>query len=123
MSKKGFTLVEVLAVIILLGLIAVIIIPNYNKSIEKSKKQSFEQSLNGLVRSIENYVANNPNASNYTAGYTNLSAIDISADNLNQIQSGQFVISDGVVILKNVYNGKYCGNGSKGSFYIINGAC
>lgn len=123
MSKKGFTLVEVLAVIILLGLIAVIIIPNYNKSVEKSKKQSFEQSLNGLVRSIENYVANNSNASNYTAGYTNINAIDISADNLNQIQSGQFVISNGVVILKNVYNGKYCGNGSKGSFYIIKGTC
>ena len=123
MSKKGFTLVEVLAVIILLGLIAVIIIPNYNKSVEKSKKQSFEQSLNGLVRSIENYVANNSNASNYTAEYINISAIDISADNLNQIQSGQFVISNGVVILKNVYNGKYCGNGSKGSFYIIKGSC
>ncbi len=123
MSKKGFTLVEVLAVIILLGLIAVIIIPNYNKSVEKSKKESFEQSLNGLVRSIENYVANNANASNYTAGYTNISALDISANNLNQIQSGQFVISNGVVILKNVYNGKYCGNGSKGSFYIIKGTC
>ena len=54
MNKKGFTLVEVLAVIILLGLIAAILIPNYNKTIEKSKKNSFKESLNGLVRTIEN---------------------------------------------------------------------
>ena len=78
---------EVLAVIILLGLIAAIIIPNYNKSIENSKKKAFEESLNGLVRSIENYVANNSNASNYTSTYTNISSVDLEADNLNQIKA------------------------------------
>ncbi len=123
MKNKGFTLVEVLAVIILLGLIAAIIIPNYNKSIENSKKKAFEESLNGLVRTIENYVANNSNGSSYTTVYTNINSIDLQADNLNQIESGQFIITNGTIILRNVYNGRYCGNGSKNSFTIVKGTC
>jgi len=123
MKNKGFTLVEVLAVIILLGLIAAIIIPNYNKSIENSKKKAFEESLNGLVRTIENYVANNSNGSNYTSTYTSISSVDLQADNLNQIKSGEFIISNGTIVLRNVYNGRYCGNGSKSNFVIVKGTC
>jgi len=123
MKNKGFTLVEVLAVIILLGLIAAIIIPNYNKSIENSKKKAFEESLDGLVRTVENYVANNSNAADYASTYTNISSVDLQADNLNQIKSGEFIITNGTVILRNVYNGRYCGNGSKNDFTIVKGAC
>jgi len=123
MKNKGFTLVEVLAVIILLGLIAAIIIPNYNKSIENSKKKAFQESLNGLVRTIENYIANNSNGSDYTSVYTNISSIDLQADNLNQIKSGEFIISNGTIVLRNVYNGRYCGNGSKNNFTIVKGTC
>lgn len=123
MNKKGFTLVEILAVIILLGIIAVIIIPNYNKSIENSKKKAFEQSLSGLVRTIENYVANTSSFSSYTSTYTDIKSLELEADNLNQIVSGQFIITNSVIILRNVYNGRYCGNGSKGSFTIIKGTC
>ncbi len=123
MKNKGFTLVEVLAVIILLGLIASIIIPNYNKSIENSKKKAFEESLNGLVRTIENYVANNASGSNFTSTYTSIKSIDLQADNLNQIESGQFIITDSTIILRDVYNGRYCGNGSKGNFVIYKGTC
>lgn len=123
MKNKGFTLVEVLAVIILLGLIAAIIIPNYNKSIENSKKKAFEESLNGLVRTIENYIANNSNSSNYTSTYTSISSVDLQADNLNQIKSGEFIISNGTIVLRNVYNGRYCGNGSKSNFAIVKGTC
>lgn len=122
-NKKGFTLVEVLAVIILLGVIAAIIIPNYNKSVENSKKKAFEESLNGLVRTIENYIANTPNTTVYTTTYTDVSAVDLQADNLNQIKSGQFIITNDIIVLRNVYNGRYCGNGSKNNFTIVKGTC
>ena len=125
MNKKGFTLVEVLAVIILLGLIAAILIPNYNKTIEKSKKNSFKESLNGLVRTIENYVANNPNEIvQYKQEYTNIFSIELDADNINQLESGYFIIDDNnQVELLNVYNGRYCGSGKKNEFTIIKGEC
>lgn len=125
MNKKGFTLVEVIAVIVLLGLIAVILIPNYNKTLENSRKNSFKESLNGLVRTIENYVANNPNdVVRMKREYTNISAVDLEADNLNQLESGYFMIdSNNHVVLYNIYNGRYCGNGQKGSYTITKGEC
>ena len=42
-NKKGFTLVELLGVIILLGVIATIIAPNILKTQKKSEKELFEE--------------------------------------------------------------------------------
>ena len=41
MRKKGFTLVELLAAIVLLGIIIAIAVPKYNKYIAKSKINTF----------------------------------------------------------------------------------
>ncbi len=48
MKKKGFTLTELLGVIIILGLIALIIFPNVNKSIRNSKKKLYDRQV-GLI--------------------------------------------------------------------------
>ncbi|MDD2392349.1 MAG: prepilin-type N-terminal cleavage/methylation domain-containing protein, partial [Bacilli bacterium] len=40
MNKKGFTLIEALAVIIILALISVIAIPSVTRLIENTKRQS-----------------------------------------------------------------------------------
>ena len=45
MRKKGFTLVELLAAIVLLGIIIAIAVPKYNKYIAKSKKNTFRETL------------------------------------------------------------------------------
>ena len=60
-KKKGFTLVEVLAVVIVLGVISVIIYPVLNGILEDNRKKAFEQSLNGIARSAEMYKAANNN--------------------------------------------------------------
>ncbi len=48
MKKNGFTLTELLGVIIILGLIALIIFPNVNKSIKNSKKKLYDRQV-GLI--------------------------------------------------------------------------
>lgn len=51
-NKKGFTLIEVLAIIILLGIIIVIIAPKVVNTIRDSKKKSYEASVNNIVKSL-----------------------------------------------------------------------
>ena len=58
MKKKGFTLVELLAVIVILAIIALIAIPLIGNVIEKAKIGALEASVNGLVESANMYYAN-----------------------------------------------------------------
>lgn len=51
-NKKGFTLVEVLAVIVVLGLISVIIVPKVINTVNDSEKKSYEASVNNLVKAL-----------------------------------------------------------------------
>lgn len=56
MKKRGFTLVELLAVIVVLAVIALIATPIVNNSIEKSKKGTAIESANNLISSAEYYI-------------------------------------------------------------------
>ena len=52
MNKKAFTLVELLAVIIVIGLISIITIPKINNSLDNSKKKIAEASALSYTKSI-----------------------------------------------------------------------
>jgi len=58
MKKKGFTLVELLATIVILSVIALIATPIVLNVIEKSKKSSLVASANGLIESANMYYSN-----------------------------------------------------------------
>lgn len=58
MNKKAFTLVELLAVIIIIGVISVITIPKIQQTLEKTKKDIVKTSANGYIRTIEEYLLN-----------------------------------------------------------------
>ena len=66
MNKKGFTLIELIAVIILLSLILVIAVPNLIDTYRQSKLKSEEMFLKQLTKSIESYVS--LEASSFTYG-------------------------------------------------------
>ena len=53
--KKGFTLVELLAVITILGLLALLIVPKVQKTIKDSKKNIYESSAYALSREADNF--------------------------------------------------------------------
>ena len=52
MNKKGFTLTEVLGIIVVLGLLAVIIGPKIINTIKNSKEKSYNVSVNNLVKAL-----------------------------------------------------------------------
>lgn len=55
MKKNAFTLIELLGVIILIGLLAVLIIPKVNKTIKDARTNTNEVSANALSRTATNY--------------------------------------------------------------------
>ena len=53
--KKGFTLVELLAVITILGIIALIIVPTAENSNKKIKQKAYEEQKEALLISLQDY--------------------------------------------------------------------
>jgi len=54
-ANKAFTLVELLAVIVILGIIAFLIFPNVNKTIEESKEKSYSRQVAILEQAAQKY--------------------------------------------------------------------
>lgn len=58
-NKKGFTLVELLTIIIILGILMTVAIPSVTTLIEKSKRENKESQRNTLQMAAESYLQNN----------------------------------------------------------------
>lgn len=117
--KKGFTLVELMAVIIILGIIALILVPKIGDIIEDSTIGSDEKAATMYVKNIENELAakkaNKENV-NYNGSYTlkqvkriikpdsRITDASIVFED-NEIVSAVFCVEDRVII--------YDGNNSK----------
>ena len=59
MNKKGFTLVELLAVIVILGLLMAIAIPSVTKYITQSRKKTLISSIDSYVTAVTTAVNDN----------------------------------------------------------------
>ena len=56
MNKKGFTLVELVATIVILGVILTIAVPSYNSYIEKSKESKCNADKRAILDAAKTYV-------------------------------------------------------------------
>lgn len=124
-KRNGFSLVELLAVIILLGIISLIIVPSALKTLENSKKEAFENSVVGLITSATNYVGE----SDFVEWPSGLTISYIKTNNLFEVKnienftSGTLYNSYGTITVQNVTDGNYCANGKKNSLTITKGNC
>ena len=59
--KKGFTLIELICVITILGLIALIAIPTVNTMISSSKDKAYNEQIKLIEKTAKNYMARNYN--------------------------------------------------------------
>ena len=77
-NKKGFTLLEILIVLVILGVIAGLAIPAYQGSVEKSRSQEALQTLGAIRESLLRYFALNNTYANasYCPVAANQNALD-----------------------------------------------
>lgn len=57
LNKKGFTLIELLAVIVVLAIIMVIATQQVNRTISKSRSNSFIESYQMVVKQVKTFIA------------------------------------------------------------------
>jgi len=60
-TKRAFTLMEIIFVIIIIGIIATIAVPNLGNLTNKAKANTIKSDINTIITSIQNYVALNGN--------------------------------------------------------------
>lgn len=72
MNKKGFTLVELLAVIVIIGLLSTIAILSMSRVLEGARKDTYVANANAAISAARNdYMINNPSKWSWTLAEVN----------------------------------------------------
>ena len=75
-NKKGFTLIEMLAVILLIGVISLILIPSVVVIINKNKQKTCISTKESIISATKMYVAENK-YTKISCGENNISVTDL----------------------------------------------
>lgn len=57
MNKKGFSLIELLAVVVILGLISIIALGSYNRQLKKTREESFKMAEKTFINDVKDAYA------------------------------------------------------------------
>lgn len=114
-QKKGFTLVELLTIICVIGLILGIAIPSANKILRNAKESKFIADSRTILSSVESYITEN----NYKIPDEGIALEDLDLD-LKSLNGYTGVVKyDGNnVYLDSITNNELCGAGNKTNFEV-----
>lgn len=122
MNKKGFTLIEILAVITILAILGLVTIPIISNSIEKSKKKAYRETINSIIESTKIYRANNDYEA-VTNELIDVTGALIEYEHKDQILSGYIKYENGIYTITDIKNEHFCAIGTSESFEIYEGEC
>ncbi len=78
-AKSGFTLVEILIVVVILGILAAIVIPQFSSASSEAKLASLKSNLQLIRAQIQLYKFKNDDASPTVSGFTNQMTTDANS--------------------------------------------
>ena len=111
MKKEGFTLVELLAVITLIGVLGLITVPIINNTIKNSRKKAFNETLNAIVDSAKIYNAE----TDYLEITENISisVLDpkLKYENKGEILDGNMYYRYGTYYFESINSKYFCASG------------
>ena len=121
MKKNGFTLIEVAAVVLLLGLLSVFIVPKVSKLIANNKDKICKSAVISITDAAKNYTYKHTNEVNIQIannGYVNITLLMLQEEGLldneiiNPHTNESFSSNNVVKITKdgNIYNYQYMGD-------------
>ena len=117
-KNKGFTLIELISVIILMGVIALITVPIIKDTIESAREKNFKNSALGLIEAANEYYLN----SKLTGDY--FEEIEFKVNNGKMVSgdkelsfNGKVPVGDSYVKIKS--NGDVAINITDGEFYAV----
>jgi len=93
-NEKGLTLIELLAVIVILGIIAAIAIPSISGIIQKSKEDAVKADAITILNAAKNYVAGNDMAEGGTIEEADLESY-ISGVNMKNFEGFTVTVGEG----------------------------
>jgi len=136
-SKSGFTIVELLIVIVVIGILASIVIVSYNKVQSQARDSKRKTDVSNMIKALELYYSDNgkyPTASGtnssvngswYSSDTTSWSSFKgVLTGAIDTLPSDPKNSAGAVTSVSTAYNyayfgGSYCGESSVGQMYII----
>ena len=110
--KRGFTLVELLAVIIALGIIVGIAVPGITKIMEKSKIKAFEASVKGYIKAADMDNSDRGGLKNYYSLTDGIVTEEKTNENIDvqtgTSENGSIEIDNKGKVNGSIYNNRYC---------------
>ena len=111
-NEKGFTLVELLVVITIMGILGTLLVTNYTKYVDKSKQVVVDEQLNEIVKTFEvAFMENEKYEDTALVDYSTILGLKVdiklvySALTGNSLPTGSVLTMDSSMIVYS-YNGK-----------------
>lgn len=106
MNRKGFTMIELLAVIVVLGIVLVITFPNLTNVFKSGKLKSEEAFVNRLSQSIDSYVTLNSSSIGFSPFLPKKQKIKNYGGTDHDVNIYKGTITMNTIISSNIITGK-----------------